>query len=54
MDIYDEAHRENLSEFKELVLSSGAEIMTITTTSRQRADPRFFIGSGKAKEIASW
>lgn len=51
MDIYDEAHRENLSEFKELVLSSGAEIMTITTTSRQRADPRYFIGSGKAKEI---
>ncbi len=52
MDIHDEAHRENLSEFKELVLSSGAEIMTITTTSRQKADPRYFIGSGKAKEIA--
>jgi len=52
MDIFDEAHRENLSEFKELVLSSGAEIMTITTTSRQKADPRYFIGSGKAKEIA--
>ncbi len=52
MDIYDEAHRENLSEFRELVLSSGAEIMTITTTSRQKADPRYFIGSGKAKEIA--
>ncbi len=52
MDIYDEAHRENLSEFKELVLSSGAEIMTIATTSRQRADPKYFIGSGKAKEIA--
>jgi len=52
MDIYDEVHRENLSEFKELVLSSGAEIMAITTTSRQRADPKYFIGSGKAKEIA--
>ena len=52
MDIRDEAHRENISEFKELVLSSGAEIMTITTTSRQRADPRYFIGSGKAGEIA--
>ena len=52
MDIHDEAHRENISEFKELVLSSGAEIMTITTTSRQKADPRYFIGSGKAKEIA--
>ena len=52
MDIYDEAHRENLSEFKELVLSSGADILTITTTSRQRADPKYFIGSGKAREIA--
>ena len=52
MDIREEAHRENLSEFKELVLSSGAEIMTIATTSRQKADPRYFIGSGKAKEIA--
>lgn len=52
MDIYDEAHRENLSEFKELVLSSGAKIMAITTTSRQRADPKYFIGSGKAREIA--
>lgn len=52
MDIHVEAHRENLSEFKELVLSAGAEIMTIATTSRQRADPKYFIGSGKAKEIA--
>lgn len=52
MDVYDESHRENLSEFKELVLSSGAEIMAITTSSRQRPDPRYFVGSGKAREIA--
>jgi GTP-binding protein HflX len=52
MDIFEEAHRENLSEFKELVLSSGADILAITTTSRQKADPKFFIGSGKAREIA--
>ncbi|VAW50345.1 Ribosome LSU-associated GTP-binding protein HflX [hydrothermal vent metagenome] len=53
MDINDEAHRENLSEFKELVLSSGADILDIVTTSRQRADPKYFIGSGKALEIAN-
>lgn len=53
MDVYDESHRENLSEFKELVLSSGAEILTIVTSSRQRPDPKFFIGSGKALEIAN-
>ncbi|HHJ34516.1 MAG TPA: GTPase HflX [Gammaproteobacteria bacterium] len=52
MDIFDEVHRENLSEFKELVLSSGADILDIATTSRQRADPKYFIGSGKAREIA--
>jgi GTP-binding protein HflX len=52
MDVHDESHRENLSEFKELVLSSGAEILTIVTSSRQRPDPKFFIGSGKALEIA--
>lgn len=52
MDIFDEAHRENLSEFKELVVSSGAEILLISTTSRKRVDPKYFIGSGKAREIA--
>jgi len=52
MDVRDEKHRENLSEFKELVLSSGADILTIVTSSRQRPDPKYFIGSGKALEIA--
>ena len=52
MDIYDESYRENLSEFKELVLSSGADILTIVTSSRQRPDPKYFVGSGKASEIA--
>ena len=52
MDVYDEAHREHLSEFKELVLSSGADILRIVTSSRQRPDPKYFIGSGKALEIA--
>jgi GTP-binding protein HflX len=52
MDVYDESYRENLSEFKELVLSSGAEILSITTSSRSRPDPKYFVGSGKAREIA--
>jgi GTP-binding protein HflX len=52
MDIFEDDHRESLSEFKELVLSSGAEILAIITTSRQKADPKYFIGSGKAREIA--
>jgi len=52
MDVFDESHRENLSEFKELVLSSGADILAITTSSRSRPDPKYFVGSGKAREIA--
>ncbi len=51
MDVYDESHREDLSEFRELVLSSGAQILAITTSSRNRPDPKYFIGSGKAREI---
>jgi len=51
MNVSAEAHREDLSEFKELVLSSGAQILEIVTSSRQRPDPKYFIGSGKAREI---
>jgi len=51
MNVSDESHREDLSEFKELVLSSGAQILAIATSSRQRPDPKYFIGSGKAREI---
>ncbi len=51
MDVFDESHRENLSEFRELVLSSGAQILHVATSSRQRPDPKYFIGSGKAREI---
>ena len=42
MDVYDESHRENLSEFKELVVSSGADILTIATSSRQRTRSKIF------------
>jgi len=51
MNVLDESHREDLLEFKELVLSSGAQILEIATSSRQRPDPKYFIGSGKAREI---
>ena len=51
MDVHDESHREDLAEFQQLVLSSGAQILVIATSSRQRPDPKYFIGSGKAKEI---
>lgn len=42
---------EDLSEFTQLATSAGAiPVVTITGT-RQRPDPRYFVGSGKAEEI---
>ena len=52
MDVQDEMFREDLDEFKELVTSAGAEIIDIATTSRNKPEVKYFVGSGKAKEIA--
>ncbi|MDH5613159.1 MAG: GTPase HflX [Gammaproteobacteria bacterium] len=52
MDVQDEVHREDLDEFKELVTSAGAEIIDVVTTRRNRPEVKYFVGSGKAKEIA--
>ena len=52
MDIQDEMYREDLDEFKELVTSAGAEIIDVVTTKRNRPEVKYFVGSGKANEIA--
>lgn len=52
VDFDDETNRENLEEFLELVDSAGAEICEIITTKRDKPDAKFFVGSGKAQEIA--
>jgi GTP-binding protein HflX len=43
---------EALDEFQELARSAGAEIVGIVTAPRDRADARFFVGSGKIEELA--
>lgn len=43
---------EDLSEFKELALSAGANIIDVATTTRVSPDAKYFIGTGKASEIA--
>lgn len=43
--------KESLEEFKELVVSSGAEPVAVVTGSRSRPHPRYFVGTGKAQEI---
>jgi len=51
VDFHNEADREELDEFYELVDSAGAEICTLLTTKRQHPDSKYFIGKGKAEEI---
>ncbi|MFG6666797.1 ribosome rescue GTPase HflX [Halomonas sp. HNIBRBA4712] len=51
VDFFDEQAREDPGEFLELVRSAGAEPATLLTASRQRPDPRTFIGSGKLDEL---
>lgn len=43
--------QEDLTEFKELVLSAGAFIFNVVTATRQVPDPKYFVGTGKAEEI---
>lgn len=42
---------EDLEEFTQLALSAGAEPVATLTGRRDRPDPRYFVGSGKADEI---
>ncbi len=48
----DTSAEEDLREFKELAASTGTQSEAIITSSRQKPEPKYFIGSGKAKEIA--
>ncbi len=43
----------DLEEFHALACSAGAEPVATITGRRDRPDPRYFVGSGKAEEIAS-
>ncbi len=42
---------EDLDEFSQLALSAGAQPVATITGRRERPDPRYFVGSGKAEEI---
>lgn len=43
---------EDLQEFESLVSSAGVEAMQVITGSRKAPHPKFFVGEGKAIEIA--
>ncbi|HEU5442941.1 MAG TPA: GTPase HflX, partial [Steroidobacteraceae bacterium] len=42
---------EDLEEFTQLAVSAGAQPVATVTGRRERPDPRFFVGSGKAQEL---
>jgi GTPase len=42
---------EDLEEFTQLATSAGAQPVATITGRRERPDPRYFVGSGKAEEI---
>jgi GTP-binding protein HflX len=42
---------EDLQEFTQLAVSAGAEPVATVTGRRERPDPRYFMGSGKAQEL---
>jgi len=52
VDFPDESSREDLQEFKMLVSSAGVNALTVVTGKRTTPHTKFFVGSGKAEEIA--
>ena len=44
---------EDLEEFQQLARSAGATPVATVTGRRERPDPRYFVGSGKAEEIGT-
>ncbi|REL37026.1 ribosome rescue GTPase HflX [Thalassotalea euphylliae] len=52
VDFPDESSREDLQEFKMLVSSAGVNALSVVTGKRNSPHPKYFVGSGKAEEIA--
>ncbi len=52
LDLQDEPQREYISEFEELAASAGAEVFDVVSSRRHTPDAKYFIGRGKADEIA--
>lgn len=51
LDMRDERQEEDFEEFCLLVESAGVQNIAVARGSRQRPDPKFFVGSGKVDEI---
>ncbi|KAA3638393.1 MAG: GTPase HflX [Proteobacteria bacterium] len=45
-------HAEHIAEFKELAMSAGAEILDVLISTRQNIESKYYVGTGKAEELA--
>ncbi|MCX7545714.1 ribosome rescue GTPase HflX [Marinicella gelatinilytica] len=45
-------HEEHMAEFKELAVSAGAEVLEVLVSTRQNVESKYYVGSGKAEELA--
>lgn len=53
IEFLDDSSKEDLQELQMLVSSAGVNAVEIITASRQAPHPKYFVGSGKAEEIAN-
>ena len=53
LDTVDRLDEEDLAEFQELATGAGARVVAVVTGARKVPDSRYFVGSGKAEEIAA-
>lgn len=53
LDLHTETGKDELQEFRELVVSAGAEPVAVVTGARRSPDAKFFVGTGKAEEIGN-
>jgi len=52
LDLNAEHQREYITEFEELAVSAGAVVLDVISSRRRVPDAKYFIGKGKAEEIA--
>jgi GTP-binding protein HflX len=52
VDFSDESNKEDVNELQMLVSSAGVKTASVLTTSRRAPHAKYFVGSGKAQEIA--
>jgi len=51
LHLRDAVESSDLTEFRELALSAGADVVSVMTCHRQKADAAFLVGKGKVEEL---